>query len=114
MKKLADIWWVWTAITLVVYYFYRDALSDLQSLIDSVSGWRGFFAGFLHGLILDLGFAGRVETATQELVSRAILWQNLFRFSFLVSAVSVGVKIHFKIQENQGKDTNNLAQSARW
>mgnify|MGYP000198849384 CR=1 FL=1 len=97
MKKFGDMWWLCCIVTVIAYFFYHGALADLKEYADSVSGWSGFFAGFLHGLVLDLDFGARVEKAYQyqELVTRALLWQNVFRFWFLVSVVSVGLKIWF-------------------
>ena len=99
MKKFADLWWLVAIATVIAYLFLSDALGDLKKFNDDMSGFSGFASGFLHGLVMDLGYVGRVDDAQAKLVSRALFWQNIYRLFLLAAIVSAGAKLYFRKQQ---------------
>jgi hypothetical protein len=102
MRTISKLWWLIAIVTLIAYAFYSDALDDLRVFNANNSGVGGFFSGFVHGLIGDDTYPGHLEEAQSQLVSRAILWQNVFRFCFLAALVSGGLKL-FTRQNGNGR-----------
>ena len=110
MKEASKLWWLAAIVLGISWFIYDDALRDLKKYIAYQNGAGGLFESFLHGFIFDFAHLGRISMKAEKLADRAILWQNVFRFSLLATVVLGGAAIYYANQKSKSLTSNTKTE----
>ena len=110
MREASKLWWLAAVVLGISWFLYDDALSDLKRYVKYQNSAGGLIESFFHGFVLDLAHVGRISEKAEKLADRAILWQNVFRFSMLATVVLGGAAAYYASQESKSVTSNSKSE----